>query len=123
MQRISTVGSFSKSNRAEPRRYMLIEQNLGQALAVIRLGQGLTQKQLADALSEAMGSSIRQGYISRVERGLKQPSPTRLGLLLDCLGSTLADLDKALTAVGDVSKLTPGQRLAQLKHLSSGRSG
>ena len=55
----------------------------GEALSAARIGEEMTQKQLAAV------SGIDQADISKIERGLANPSLNTLDRLADALGKTL----------------------------------
>ena len=59
---------------------------LGGALLVARHGQGLTQEQAAEACG------LTAGYIARVERGERIPSPLVLDRLARAVGVEVADI-------------------------------
>jgi transcriptional regulator with XRE-family HTH domain len=61
------------------------ESFLGHAIHVARLIQGFTQVQLAEALSVRLDKTIRQTYISKVEKGESIVAWKRFGLLCSIL--------------------------------------
>ena len=58
--------------------------NAGHAIKAMRKAQGLTLRELA-RLAE-----VEPGYLSMVERGLRDPSPRWLKSVTDALGTHLA---------------------------------
>lgn len=59
--------------------------NAGTAIRVLRQAQGLSLRELA-RLAE-----VEPGYLSMVERGLREPSPRWLKSVTDALGQHLGD--------------------------------
>jgi transcriptional regulator with XRE-family HTH domain len=61
-------------------------RKFGKRLRQLRQERGWTQQDLAILLE------VEQSYISGVERGIYSPSLSKLGLLAECLGLTVAEM-------------------------------
>jgi len=79
-----------RRRRSRRRRDLGAFAGLGPALRRLRLRQGASQRQVAEA------AGLTRPMISAYERGLTQPSVTTLGRLLDALEVTLGELEEAL---------------------------
>lgn len=80
-------------SRTSRRRDLGAFAGLGSALRLLRLQQGASQRQVAAA------ARVTRPMVSAYERGLTQPSVATLGHLLDALGASIADLQRALAEV------------------------
>jgi transcriptional regulator with XRE-family HTH domain len=95
---------------------MLLRGLIGTVLRKIRLDQGRTLKDVADA------ARVSVPYLSEVERGRKEPSSELLAAICDALDVALSDLlsDAAETldaaAAADAAAARP-QRLVGLRHM------
>ena len=58
---------------------------LGAALRIVRLKNGMTQQEVADALSEVLETKLAQSYVSRVEMGDFPPSSNRFTAICQVL--------------------------------------
>jgi transcriptional regulator with XRE-family HTH domain len=65
---------------------MLLRGLIGMVLRRVRLGQGRTLRDVADA------ARVSVPYLSEVERGRKEPSSELLAAICDALGLDLTDL-------------------------------
>ena len=76
---------------------MLLRHAIGAALRRIRLGRGLTLRDLSQQ------SRISIPYLSEIERGRKEPSSEILATICRVFGMTLVDL---VDAVSDEARLS-----------------
>jgi transcriptional regulator with XRE-family HTH domain len=58
---------------------------LGHAIQVVRLACGFSQERLAEGLGGKLGKTVRQTYISKIEKGRINITFRRLGLICDIL--------------------------------------
>ena len=63
-----------------------IAERIGQTLKRIRKERGLTQEDIATAMSLIEGAEVRQSYISKVETGDFPPSIERIDSLAQAMG-------------------------------------
>lgn len=76
------MSTKSSSDTLSDRRILI-----GQSLQVIRTIQGMTQEDVARDLGDRLDCQIRQGYVSRVEKGNCGVSIERLHVFCDVLNS------------------------------------
>ena len=63
----------------------------GQVIVRARMRKGMTLRDLSGACKE-LGSPIDYSFLSRIERGLSQPTPRCLPVLAQALGLEVDDL-------------------------------
>ena len=86
----SAAGEPPLRQKRPRRRELGAFAGLGRALRRLRIRRGASQRQLGTA------AGVTRPMISTCERGSTQPSVATLGRLLDALGVTLGELERAL---------------------------
>jgi transcriptional regulator with XRE-family HTH domain len=90
------------------------EQSLGEALWRHRSRAGLTQKQLADRIGR------NQVWISRVERGTRQPTAEEIRLLATALSLNAAETAEVIKLAGEPKwTMTADERRAVVKRIET----
>jgi transcriptional regulator with XRE-family HTH domain len=90
------------------------KQGLGEALWRHRSRAGLTQKQLADRIGR------NQVWISRVERGTRQPTAEETRLLVTALSLNAAETAEVIKLAGEPKwTMTADERRAVVKRIET----
>ena len=64
----------------------------GDRIRVLRIKHGLTQVQLADAISKSMGIELKRSALGNYERGIREPDLDTIEAFADYFDTSVADI-------------------------------
>ena len=65
---------------------------IGDRIRVLRIKRGLTQVQLADAISKSMGIELKRSALGNYERGIREPDLDTIEAFADFFDTSIADI-------------------------------